>query len=144
MGSAADDPGASSGPALERPAHAEPALDIGYLRRFTHGDAALEREVLHLFATQLSVSLEQLRASATAKAWREWSHAIKGSAAAVGANQLAAAALAAEQLDFAAEDARSAALAALDAAAEEVCGLIASSGDGPATSDPLVFARNAG
>lgn len=120
-------------------------LDIAYLRRFTQGNIALEREVLQLFVEQLPVYLEHLRASRTAKAWREWSHTLKGSAAAVGANPLAAAALAAENLDFAeGEGARAAALAALTEAADEVCLYIAAFGDGPGPADPLVFAGNAG
>jgi HPt (histidine-containing phosphotransfer) domain-containing protein len=120
-------------------------LDLDYLRRFTQGNAALEREVLQLFLQQLPIYLTHLRASGTAKAWRQWSHTLKGSAAAVGAKPLAAAALAAEKLDFAeGEGARAAALAALAEAVEEVCLYIAAFGDGPGPSDPLVFAGNAG
>jgi HPt (histidine-containing phosphotransfer) domain-containing protein len=138
MGSAADDGG------RRRPAGANAPLDLAYLRRFTHGNVALEREVLQLFAMQLPVSLAELRSAATPKAWREWSHTIKGSAAAVGAKRVAAVALAAEQLDFADGEARAAAVTALGAAADEVCRLIASIGGGSAASELLVFKGNAG
>lgn len=137
---------AGSRPSREPSARVQTSpLDLAYLRRFTLGNPALEREVLQLFVQQLPVYLDHLRASATAKAWRQWSHTIKGSAAAVGANPLAAAALTAEKVDFAeGKGARAAALAALAEAADEVCLYIAAVGEGPDAADPLVFAGNAG
>jgi HPt (histidine-containing phosphotransfer) domain-containing protein len=58
-------------------------IDVAHLRRMTLGDAALEREVLTMFATQASrlvKALATLPADAGALA-----HTLKGSARAVGA-----------------------------------------------------------
>lgn len=106
------------------------AIDRAYLARFTLGNAALEREVLELFAAQVPVYLSRLREAPTAKAWKEAAHTIKGSAAAIGAWRLARFAEMAEKIDVEAaaaveEGHRDNALAALATAAEDVCRHIA-------------------
>lgn len=75
-----------------------PVLDRAYLARFTFGNPALEREVLRLFADQAPRYIEDLAAAADAKAWREAAHTLKGSAAAVGAKDVAHLAALAERL----------------------------------------------
>ncbi len=105
-------------------------IDRAFLARFTRGNPALEREVLELFARQLPIYVEQLRAAANAKDWKDAAHAIKGSAMAVGARRLASCALAAERFDFEASDSDSGArrrekLDALEAACGEACRYIA-------------------
>lgn len=109
---------------------ASDAIDRAYLARFTLGNAALEREVLELFAAQAPVYLQRLREARTRKAWREATHTIKGSAAAIGAWRLARFAEMAEKIDVEAEAVlqeghRDEAVAAVATAAEEVCRLIA-------------------
>jgi HPt (histidine-containing phosphotransfer) domain-containing protein len=103
-------------------------IDRAYLARFTLGNADLEREVLKLFCAQLPLYLEQLRSAGDAKSWRNAAHAIKGSAAAVGATRLASIARMAEQVDVASPQ-RSSALAAVEDAAADatrwVAGLFA-------------------
>ncbi len=74
------------------------AVDLTYLRRFTFGNADLEREVLGLFADQAPQYLSQLRTARSTKAWGDAAHTIKGSARAVGAWHLARVAEAAERL----------------------------------------------
>jgi HPt (histidine-containing phosphotransfer) domain-containing protein len=101
-------------------------IDRAYLARFTSGNAALEREVLALFAAQVPVYLEQLQAARTRKAWRDAAHTIKGSASAVGARRLARFAEMAEKIDVEAPEAvqeghRDQAVAALIGAGEEAC-----------------------
>jgi HPt (histidine-containing phosphotransfer) domain-containing protein len=104
---------------------AEP-IDYAYLARFTLGNAALEREVLELFATQTPSYVDQLGRAPSRKAWKETAHTIKGSALAVGARRLAAVAQLTEQLEVDADlAARERALAAVTAAADEVCRHIA-------------------
>jgi HPt (histidine-containing phosphotransfer) domain-containing protein len=73
-----------------------PPVDLVHLRRFTMGNRALEQEVLQLFAAQAPLTLEQLRAAASIKAWRDAAHTLKGSAAAVGATAIARTAAEAE------------------------------------------------
>lgn len=106
------------------------AIDRDYLARFTLGNAALEREVLELFAAQLPLYVRQLKDAQTVSAWREAAHTIKGSAAAVGARRLANIARMAEQLDI--ESAivlsagqRAKAIAVVAQAADEACRFIA-------------------
>src|SRR6516165_1352612 len=50
------------------------AIDLAYLARFTLGNAALEREVLQLFAEQIPLYLEALHGARVRKAWREAAH----------------------------------------------------------------------
>jgi HPt (histidine-containing phosphotransfer) domain-containing protein len=104
-------------------------VDRQYLARFTLGNAALEREVLSLFAEQAPLYLQQLQTAKTSKAWREAAHTLKGSAAAVGARRVASFAELAERIDFEASisfapDHREQALAVVAAAVAEACGHI--------------------
>jgi HPt (histidine-containing phosphotransfer) domain-containing protein len=106
------------------------AVDRAYLARFTLGNAALEREVLELFAAQAPVYLQRLREAAGRQAWKEAAHTIKGSASAIGAWRLVRFAEMAEQIDVEAEAARSEGhreevVAAVTTASEEVCRYIA-------------------
>ena len=105
-------------------------IDHAYLGRFTQGNAALEREVLELFAGMMPRYLDDLKAAETNKAWRDAAHTIKGSAAAVGARRLARFAELAERLDVevpqaASEGYREEAIRAVTAAVEEACRHIA-------------------
>lgn len=105
-------------------------IDRNYFARFTMGNVALEREVLELFAAQMPVYLERLRAARTAKDWRDSAHTIKGSAAAIGAWRLARIAEMAERIEIETETARAEghqqdAIAAVAEAIDEVCRYIA-------------------
>lgn len=102
------------------------AIDRAYLARFTLGNAALEREVLELFAAQAPIYLQRLREARNRKAWKEATHTIKGSASAIGAWRLARFAEMAEKIDVEAEAAlaeghREETVAAVTAASQEVC-----------------------
>jgi HPt (histidine-containing phosphotransfer) domain-containing protein len=104
-------------------------IDRAYLARFTLGNAALEREVLELFAEQAPLYLERLREANTGKAWKDAAHTIKGSASAVGSWRLARFAEMAEQVDVEADMAhseghRDEAIAAVAMATEEACRFI--------------------
>ena len=108
---------------------AEP-IDRSYLARITLGNTVLEREVLVLFAGQLPVYVEQLRAADNQKDWKVAAHTIKGSALAVGAHKLADMAHMAECLDWDAESEdrerlRRQAADGVAAASEEACHYIA-------------------
>lgn len=70
-------------------AGADAPIDHAYLARFTMGNAALEREVLDLFAEHAPTYLLQLMAAETERAWYEAAHTLKGSARAVGARRVA-------------------------------------------------------
>ena len=101
-----------------------------YLARFTLGNEALEREVLELFAAQMPLYVEQLRAAAGNKEWKLAAHTIKGSAMAVGAQRLASLATFAEALladhdTGRYERARQAAAEDVAVAAQEACDYIA-------------------
>ncbi len=72
-------------------------IDHEHLSRYTFGDRALEEEVLSLFAMQLPVTLDLLKAADTPNEWNRAAHTLKGSARAVGAFKLASAAEAAER-----------------------------------------------
>ena len=103
-------------------------IDRGYLARFTMGNAALEREVLDLFADHAPTYLLHLMAADTERAWYEAAHTLKGSARAVGARQVALEAERAEalkgQLDAGERAARIEALAAaLDEARQYIAEL---------------------
>jgi len=105
------------------------AVDRAYLARFTLGNVALEREVLELFVAQAPVYLQRLREADCAKAWRQATHTIKGSASAIGAWRLARLAELAERVDGSQtavrEGDRDEAAAAVAMATEEVCRYIA-------------------
>jgi HPt (histidine-containing phosphotransfer) domain-containing protein len=105
-------------------------LDRAYLARFTLGNAALEREVLELFAAHAPAYLQRLREAGCVKQWREATHTLKGSAGAIGAWRLLRLAEMAETIDIDQEIAvreghREEAVAALATATEEVCRYIA-------------------
>jgi HPt (histidine-containing phosphotransfer) domain-containing protein len=105
-------------------------IDRTYFARFTMGNAALEREVLELFAAQVPRYLQRLRAAQLAKDWKDTAHTIKGSASAIGAWRLARIAEMAEKIDIEAEVARAEgcredALGAVGEAIDEVCRHIA-------------------
>lgn len=105
-------------------------IDRSYLARVTLGNVVLEREVLELFAGQLPVYVEQLRAADSQKDWMFAAHTIKGSALAVGAHKLADLAQMAECLDWDTESEdrerlRRQAADGVDAASEEACHYIA-------------------
>lgn len=76
----------------------QPPLDLNHLRRFTHGDVSLEREILTLFSDQLPVTIGALKDAVSVKDWHIAAHTLKGSARAVGAWSLADAAELAENL----------------------------------------------
>jgi len=101
------------------------AVDRAYLARFTLGNVALEREVLELFVAQAPVYLQRLQEAYSAKAWRQATHTIKGSASVIGAWRLARLAELAERVDGAKtavrEGHRDEAAAAVAMAIEEVC-----------------------
>jgi HPt (histidine-containing phosphotransfer) domain-containing protein len=102
-------------------------IDHAHLRRFTLGNAALEHEVLSLFAHQSPTYLLHLMAAETDRAWFEAAHALKGSARAVGAWQIAKLAERAEAVRSTHDpEARADAVDALSAALAEARHYIAS------------------
>jgi HPt (histidine-containing phosphotransfer) domain-containing protein len=108
-------------------------IDRAYLSRFTLGDRSLECEVLELFAAHARGQVEQLRSAQTVTDWKRAAHAIKSSAAAVGAWRVARVAGLAEGLDLdsAATSWTGPCAATADAmaqAVEEACAYIARSG----------------
>lgn len=64
-------------------------VDLKHLRRYTLGDAALEREVLDLFFGQLPATLSALSNARTPQDWKVAAHTLKGSGRAVGAWRIA-------------------------------------------------------
>jgi len=111
---------AHHGPA-SKPCATAPPVDRAYLARFTLGNAALEREVLDLFAEHAPTYLLQLMAADTDRAWYQAAHTLKGSARAVGAKQVALAAERAEAMQGPRDAAeRAAMIDALAAALDEV------------------------
>jgi HPt (histidine-containing phosphotransfer) domain-containing protein len=85
------------------------SLNRSKLAVFTLGDAVLEREIVELFLGQIDDLTAALAAAVSARDWYMAAHTIKGSAAAIGAEQTAAAAHAAERLidvSFGADGAR--------------------------------------
>lgn len=110
-------------PALGGPAA---PIDRGHLSRYTLGSAELEREILGLFVAQLPLSIEQLRFAVTDREWQVAAHTIKGSARAVGAEEVSRLALEAEQLPAVEDEAeRARILAALEEASEAVQAYVA-------------------
>lgn len=73
-------------------------VDLKHLRRYTMGDARLEKEVLELFLAQLPQTISALHEAATDKDWRMAAHTLKGSGRAVGAWRVARLAEHAERL----------------------------------------------
>lgn len=79
-------------------AQAKP-VDMDHLARYTGGDAALNAEVLTLFANQTVELLEKLQHVLNAgdlKTWKEITHSLKGAARGIGAFGFADAAANAE------------------------------------------------
>lgn len=64
-------------------------VDLKHLRRYTLGDAKLEREVLDLFLAQLPETIRALGTAQSEKDWRVAAHTLKGSGRAVGAWRIA-------------------------------------------------------
>lgn len=74
-------------------------VDLAHLACYTGGDAALNAEVLQLFADQSARLMRELNDALDAKdgkSWREITHALKGAARGIGAFGLADAAAHAE------------------------------------------------
>lgn len=106
-----------------------PPIDHGHLARYTFGNAALELEVLQLFADQAPEYLEQLRSAVREKQWRDAAHTLKGSARAVGAMRVGDRAERAEALRASPDTvARGRAIAALEEALDEARAYVASLG----------------
>ena len=102
----------------------EAPIDHTHLARYTLGNRPLELEVLHLFADQAPLTLEELRSARCAKSWHVAAHTLKGSARAVGAWRVARAAEEAEAAGPG-EPGRSLLIARLDEAVREVSGYVA-------------------
>jgi HPt (histidine-containing phosphotransfer) domain-containing protein len=100
-------------------AQAKP-VDLDHLARYTGGDAALNDEVLGLFATQSAELLTQLKAVMEARDPKEWkaiTHSLKGAARGIGAFGFGDAAARAEPALPADDNAN--AIAALEAMQQE-------------------------
>lgn len=66
-----------------------PPIDLDHLRRYTFGDALLEREVLELFAIHAPGILTEMRSAGSRSSLQRAAHSLKGSALAVGAWDIA-------------------------------------------------------
>lgn len=76
-----------------------PVVDLDRLGQFTEGDPRLEQELASLFLAGAEIYLAQLEAAIArgdAEAWRSAAHALKGSAANLGAGPITVLAAAAE------------------------------------------------
>lgn len=73
-----------------------PAIDRAHLARMTHGERDLEREVLHLYATQAGLLLNRMLAEPKGRlsvaAVAALAHTLSGSSRGIGAWEVAAAA----------------------------------------------------
>ena len=65
-------------------------LDLEHIRRFTGDDDALVSEVLSMFVEQTGLWLAALDPSGDDESWSGVAHALKGSAASLGAGDLSA------------------------------------------------------
>jgi HPt (histidine-containing phosphotransfer) domain-containing protein len=77
-------------------------VDMVHLARYTGGDAALNAEILQLFANQsaeLMTKLQTVLESRDLKGWKEITHSLKGAARGIGAFALADAAANAEPVE---------------------------------------------
>jgi HPt (histidine-containing phosphotransfer) domain-containing protein len=106
------------------PSAAQP-IDLVHLSRYTLGNQALQCEVLQLFADQAPLTLAQLHAADTQKAWRDAAHALKGSARAVGAWRVGNCAEKAEAIGVGAQE-KGPLIQAIGAALDEAIRYIAS------------------
>jgi HPt (histidine-containing phosphotransfer) domain-containing protein len=109
-----------------------PPVDLQHLRRYTLGDAALEKEILDLFVGQAPVSVQQLATAQDAKSWTMAAHSLKGSARSVGAMEVADLAAAAEGLGYADAAGRDRAVADLRAAVAAVDAFVCGNPHAPA------------
>ncbi len=73
------------------------AVDYEHLRKQAAGNIDVMREVLSLFETHCEQVLAELENAADAKAWKQWTHTLKGSARGIGAFAVAEAAAEAER-----------------------------------------------
>ena len=105
---------------------AEPiaAIDRGHLTRMTFGDRSLEQEVLQLFDRQASLLIARMRSGDGALVGA-LAHTLKGSAAGIGAGQVARAAAEAERAAADAPAELSATIDRLALAVDEARALIA-------------------
>lgn len=71
-------------------------VDYTHLQSQAAGDIAVMREVLSLFVTHGEQVIEELERAHDAKAWKQWTHTLKGSARGIGAFAVAEAAADAE------------------------------------------------
>ena len=104
------------------------AIDRRHLARMTLGDRSLEQEVLQLFDRQASLLIERMRhidRAGDGAAIGALAHTLKGSAAGIGAGQVARAAEAAEQAAVHAPADLSATIDRLAAAVDDARVLIA-------------------
>ena len=104
-------------------------VDLGHLARYTGGEAALDAEILQLFATQSAGILRELGGvleMRDAIRWRQIVHSLKGAAMGIGAFGLADAAAEAQGVDPSLQhaDARRG-LSAVNAKADAVWAFIA-------------------
>lgn len=73
------------------------AVDYEHLRNQAAGNIDVMREVLGLFETHCEQVLAELENAKDAKAWKQWTHTLKGSARGIGAFAVAEAAAEAER-----------------------------------------------
>jgi len=86
---------------MPQAAQARP-VDLDHLARYTGGDAALNAEVLNLFADQSAELIAKLQAvleTRDLKSWKEITHSLKGAARGIGAFGFADAAANAEPVE---------------------------------------------
>jgi HPt (histidine-containing phosphotransfer) domain-containing protein len=110
-------------PALRVVVTTPAAIDRNHLARMTFGDRNLERELVQLFARQASLLIERMRASEP-YAMASLAHTLKGSAAGIGALEVAAAAQAVEKAATAGTVGCRPAIARLFVALDEACAAI--------------------
>lgn len=103
-------------------------IDLTHLRRFTCGDVALEEELLDLFQQQAPLTLAQLEEAQSDRQWIEAAHALKGSARAVGAQEVAELAADAEKTGATQPSKRQAFVTAIQKAVQDVADYIAAQG----------------
>ncbi len=72
-------------------------VDYEHLRNQAAGNVSVMREVLELFVTHCEQVLTELENAQDAKAWKQWTHTLKGSARGIGAFAVADAAAEAER-----------------------------------------------
>jgi HPt (histidine-containing phosphotransfer) domain-containing protein len=73
------------------------AVDYDHLRSQAAGNVGVMREVLELFIVHAEQVIGELERAEDAKAWKQWTHTLKGSARGIGAFAVAEAAADAER-----------------------------------------------